>query len=279
MTDRLVIITVAYRSAAVIARMLDSVPLATSSPTELIVVDNSATDDGLAAVLEGREGVRLLRAPDNPGYGAAVNRARALLTSDVDWLVVANPDVTIAPGAIDDLVAAGRRLPRAGALGPLIRDEAGVPYPSARNLPSLRTGIGHSLFVRLWPGNPWSARYRNDRSIVERSTGWLSGAFLLLSREAFDEVGGFDESYFMYFEDVDLGLRLQRAGWTNYYIPSAEVTHVGGASTQLSPRPMIRAHHASAYRYLARKYRAWYLWPLRVALRVGLSLRSRLARG
>jgi N-acetylglucosaminyl-diphospho-decaprenol L-rhamnosyltransferase len=83
----------------------------------------------------------------------------------------------------------------------------------------------------------------------------------------------------MYFEDVDLGRRLTLSGWRNYYVPSARVLHYGARSTSYAPRAMIRAHHRSAYRYLANRYAAWYLWPLRTALRVGLWLRGRISRG
>ena len=133
--------------------------------------------------------------------------------------------------------------------------------------------------MRTWSANPWTRRYRNDWEISERSTDWLSGAFLMLSRDAFDAVGGFDEGYYMYFEDVDLGRRLGCAGWLSWYVPSAAVTHVGAMSTRFAPRSMIVAHHDSAYRFLASKYAAWYLWPVRVALRVGLWVRSRVAKG
>jgi N-acetylglucosaminyl-diphospho-decaprenol L-rhamnosyltransferase len=97
-------------------------------------------------------------------------------------------------------------------------------------------------------------------------------------RSAFEALHGFDESYFMYFEDVDLGKRLHEAGWQNIFVPTASVVHTGAHSTATSADAMRAVHHKSAYQYLARKYRAWYLWPLRVALRVGLALRSRFSR-
>ena len=171
-------------------------------------------------------GVTLLSTGGNIGYGRAANAGVA--ATSADWVVVANPDVVWEPGSLDELLAAAERWPRAGALGPLIREPDGQVYPSARALPTLGRGIGHAVFGWWWPGNPWSVRYRRENEDPrERTAGWLSGSCLLLRRQAFDSVGGFDPAYFMYFEDVDLGERLADAGWLNVYVPSAVVTHTG----------------------------------------------------
>jgi N-acetylglucosaminyl-diphospho-decaprenol L-rhamnosyltransferase len=108
--------------------------------------------------------------------------------------------------------------------------------------------------------------------------GWLSGACLFLRREAFDAVGGFDEGYFMYFEDTDLCQRLATAGWDVVYAPSAVVEHVGGHATSRHLVAMSRAHHDSAYRYLSRQYTGARWGPVRVALRVGLWGRYQASR-
>jgi N-acetylglucosaminyl-diphospho-decaprenol L-rhamnosyltransferase len=97
-------------------------------------------------------------------------------------------------------------------------------------------------------------------------------------RAAFEAIGGFDDSYFMYFEDVDLGARLTQAGWRNLYVPGATVTHLGARSTSTAADAMRAEHHRSAYRYLSRKYAGWYLAPLRGALKVALTLRARFTR-
>jgi N-acetylglucosaminyl-diphospho-decaprenol L-rhamnosyltransferase len=95
-------------------------------------------------------------------------------------------------------------------------------------------------------------------------------------RSAFEQIGGFDEGYFMYFEDVDLGFRFGKAGFRNVYDPAAEVTHSGAHATGRDGGLMIRAHHASARRFLERKYPGVLLWPVRVVLRAGLRVRSDL---
>ncbi|HSY16222.1 MAG TPA: glycosyltransferase family 2 protein, partial [Jatrophihabitantaceae bacterium] len=211
------------------------------------------------------------------GYGRAANAG--VESSTGEWVVIANPDIVWQPGSIDELLAAGRRWPRAGSLGPLIRTGAGEVYPSARALPSLRHGIGHALLGWWWPGNPWTAAYRAERDAPrEREAGWLSGSCLLLRRRAFEQVSGFDPSYFMYFEDVDLGQRLGLRGWQNVYVPSAQVIHTGGHATSRHKSRMAAEHHRSAWQYLSRQYAGWRWLPVRAVIKVGLVARELLSR-
>jgi N-acetylglucosaminyl-diphospho-decaprenol L-rhamnosyltransferase len=190
---------------------------------------------------------------------------------------VANPDLEWADGALDTLLEAAERWPRGGAFGPLIRNPDGTVYPSARLLPSLGKGIGHAVLGRVWPGNPWTTAYKqSDTAVAERTAGWLSGSCLLLRREAFDSVAGFDPRYFMYFEDVDLGDRLSRAGWLNVYVPRAEVVHIQGHSTARASAKMLAAHHDSARRYIGDRHAGWRWAPVRAAVGAGLAVRLRL---
>jgi len=164
----------------------------------------------------------------------ALRRTVEEITPESEFVVVANPDVQWGPRSIDLLLEAAERWPRAGSLGPLIRDPDGSVYPSARHLPSLIRGGMHAVVGPFWKSNPWTAEYRQERTEPsERPVGWLSGSCLLLRRSAFDEVSGFDERYFMYMEDVDLGDRLGRAGWQNVYVPSAEILHDKGHAAGL----------------------------------------------
>ncbi len=251
---------------------LDDFAASLDADVELVVVDNG-DDHAVARRVAERHGGSLLVPGSNVGYGAAANFGAMDATQP--WLVVANPDIVWHPGALAALLDAGDRHPEAGALGPALLNPDGSRYPSARALPSLRQGVGHALFARIWPTNPWTRAYQGAGAAdEERAAGWLSGACLLLRREAFEQVGGFDEGYFMFFEDMDLGARLAAAGWSSVHVPSAQVTHVGGTSWRDRPAGMIRAHHRSAVRFLSRRYPRWYHWPLRTALRVGLGVRQ-----
>lgn len=292
MSDELVVITVTYSPGPHLDRFLASLSHATDRAVTVIMADNGSTDGAPEEALERHPNARLLRTGANLGYGSAVNRAVDEYLKDADYsdfFVVANPDVQWGPRSIDILLEAASRWPRAGAFGPLIRDPDGSVYPSARHQPSLIRGGMHAVVGPFWKSNPWTAAYRQERQDPsERPVGWLSGSCLLLRRSAFEEISGFDERYFMYMEDVDLGDRLVHAGWQNVYVPAAEVLHDKGHSTGRDPARNLAAHHESTYTFLADRYPKWWQGPLRwtikgsLAARAGLVVRSsrrKLAKG
>ncbi|MBS4729034.1 glycosyltransferase family 2 protein [Mycobacterium sp. SM1] len=272
-------VTVTYSPGPHLERFLASLSLATERPLQVLLADNGSTDGAPQAALERYPEVRLLHTGANLGYGTAVNRAIRQLAQDGEvsdeWVIVANPDVQWGPGSIDALLDAAARWPRAATLGPLIREPDGSVYPSARQLPSLVRGGMHAVIGPIWRGNPWSRAYRQEcLAPCERPVGWLSGSCLLVRRAAFDQVGGFDERYFLYFEDVDLGDRLAKAGWLNVYVPSAEVLHHKGHVTRRDPASNLVAHHSSTYIFLADRHSGWWRAPLRWTMRAGLMARS-----
>ena len=276
MTELVAVVTVTYSPGPALEDFLTSLRRATSCELDIVLADNGSVDGSVQAAARDDD-VRLVETGGNVGYGSAANIG--VRQTSAELVVVANPDIVWEPGSLDALIAATRRWPTGGAFGPLIHTPDGVIYPSARQLPSLGRGIGHALFGWWWPTNPWTAAYRVEAEAPrERTAGWLSGSCLLLRRDAFDDVGGFDPGFFMYFEDLDLGDRLGRAGWQNVYVPTAAVTHVGGHATSRNPALMAAEHHRSAWRYLSRRYRGWRWAPVRWALRAGLLARSVMAR-
>mgnify|MGYP000036990201 FL=1 len=279
MTADVRVVVVTYNSEGFLGPFLDSVAESSQREIAVTVSDNGSRDSSLA-IAEGRPGVTVLRNGANLGYGSAANRGAAGAAEE--WLVIANPDVRLTPDCLDTLLEAAERWPTAGVLGPGILTPEGELYPSARLLPSLRRGVGHATLGWVWPSNPWSTAYRNDRGEPrEGVVGWLSGSFMVVHRAAFEAVGGFDEGFFMYFEDVDLCDRLGRQGWTSVYVPQAKVLHVGGHSTTKDPASadlMARTHHRSAYRYLSGRYAGPARAPLRWAIGAGLTVRYGLSR-
>lgn len=187
------------------------------------------------------------------------------------------------------LVAALEDDPGCALCGPLVRTPAGDRYPSVRHFPTLVDATGHALLGLFAPGNRFTRSYQRaelDRAgdTVPVPADWVSGACFLVRRSAFEAVGGFDESYFMYAEDVDLCWRLGRAGWRVAYVPAAEVTHAQGVSTDRHPYRMILEHHRSLLRFAARSTSGWRrgLLPLvafGLAVRTVLATLARAARG
>ena len=274
----LTVVAVTYSPGTHLDRFLSSLTVATDRPVTVVLADNGSVDGAPEEAVQRYPGTRLLRTGGNLGYGTAVNRAVATLPGDEEFVLVANPDVMWSPGSIDALLDAARRWPRAAALGPLIRDPDGAVYPSARHLPSLIRGGMHAVVGFVWKTNPWTTTYRQQHlEPSERAVGWLSGSCLLIRRSAFAAVGGFDERYFMYMEDVDLGDRFGRAGWLNVYVPGSEVLHDKGHSTGRDPARNLRAHHDSTYIYLSDRHSGWWRAPLRWTMRAALRVRSRAA--
>ncbi|GAB3296197.1 glycosyltransferase family 2 protein [Parasphingorhabdus pacifica] len=274
--DDVAVVIVTYSPGETLERFLDTLATATSRTPRVVLADNGSTDGAPEKAAE-RPGVDLVPTGANLGYGGAANRGAAELDDSYGWIVVANADLEWAPESLDELLSAADRWPRGGAFGPLITEPDGSVYPSARLLPSVGRGAGHALLGKVWPGNPWTREYRQSEARpAERTAGWLSGSCLLMRREAFDSITGFDPRYFMYFEDVDLGDRLAKAGWLNVYVPSAAIMHIGGHSTSQASTRMLAEHHRSAYRYLSDRYRGLRWAPLRLLLRAALAVRSRI---
>jgi N-acetylglucosaminyl-diphospho-decaprenol L-rhamnosyltransferase len=273
----LTVVVVTYSPGELLDTFLTTLATATSRSYRVVIADNGS-DDGWPQRCAQRPDVDLVETGGNVGYGSAANIGAADRAGG-GWLVVANPDISWHPGSLDAMLQAAENWPQGGSFGPAIVTPDGALYPSARALPSLGRGIGHALAGWWWPSNPWTASYRNEQGPpTEGPCGWLSGSCLLLRRGAFEQVGGFDTSYFMYFEDVDLAARLTAAGWQNIYVPDSIVGHAGGHATARVPAAMQRAHHRSAYQYLSRAYPGWRWMPVRIMLAAGLIGRYAVAR-
>lgn len=274
----LAVVVVSYQSTEVLSTFLASLEKSSVVPSEVVIVDNSP-DVMKSPQSKTLPKIAVIHRPDNPGYGSAVNIGVDSLGETIEWVVICNPDIVVHPDTLHALLDVASSQPSAGALGPAIFNEDGSLYPSARALPTLGVGIGHALLGIVWPTNPWTIAYRGDyRSENVRESGWLSGSFQLVKRDAFARAKGFDGGYFMFFEDVDLGWRLGEEGYRNLYVPQARATHLGGHSTKQSHQAMIRAHHDSAMRFITKRYPGALWWPLRALIGLGLSLRERILR-
>lgn len=249
---------VTYNSGAFIGDCLRTLDACTAGVTyEAIVVDNASTDGTADLVAAAFPDVRLVRRETNGGLAVAVNEGARLACGDI--LVWANPDIRFEEDALTPIVRFLRERPDVGALGPKLVDPDGSVQLSCRQFPGFRTAVfnRYSLATRLLPWNPISRAYLMtdfDHTTV-RGVDWVSGAFMALPRRVFDELGGLDEGYFLYNEDVDLCQRVHRAGYRVIYFPEARVVHHIGGSSRHAPLRMIVARHRSMWRYYTRYFR------------------------
>lgn len=226
---------------------------------EIVVVDNStrgATNEALA----GEADVMVLESAVNGGFGAGVNLGVARARSAA--VLVCNPDVELRPGALQALIA--RLDDDVAIVAPSLYDATGRRRPGARPLPTLATSAPWALLGLLAPGNGLARRHRQRQQarVVEGRACWVPGTCLLVRRDAFEQVGGFDEAFFLYLEEVDLCRRLGEQGWRVVVEPSAEVVHAGGVSTAQRRTRSVLAYHASLWRYLDKSTRG----PARIVL-------------
>jgi N-acetylglucosaminyl-diphospho-decaprenol L-rhamnosyltransferase len=247
------VVLVTYESAGDLAACLGSLPAA-AGPHELevVVVDNASRD--ASAEVARRLGVKVLENPANLGLSRAIDIGAAATAAP--WLLLVNPDTRLAPGSLARLVETAAADPTIGCVGPHLRNSDGSEYPTGRRFPSILVGAVHAALGTVWPGNPATRRYH--LTDLDRSrpvpVDWVSGACMLLRREAYEAVGRFDAGYFLYFEEMDFCLRLARAGWRVVYDPGAEVIHILGGSTRSAPYRKVWNHHRSALRFYRRRY-------------------------
>ena len=252
-------------------------------PPHVVVVDNGSSDGSAAALARALPAVTVLDPGANLGYARAANLGIA--ATDAPVVAVCNPDLEVREGTAGALLGRLDAEADLGAVGPKICNTNGTVYPSARSVPRLRDAVGHGLLGLVWPTNPFTRRYRQldaDPS-RRRDVDWVSGAAVWLRRDALTSVGGWDERYFMYVEDVDLCWQLRQRGWRVGYEPGAVVTHVQGAATARHPYRMIAEHHRSLYRFASKRWRGARRLALPLAaaflvLRAGLAMAEHALR-
>ncbi|WP_094028328.1 glycosyltransferase family 2 protein [Nocardia cerradoensis] len=237
---------VTYQSAEDLPGFLETLPAAVEPYTvDVVGIDNVSTDRSAEIVEEF--GGRVIRNTRNVGLAAAINQGAA--ATDRQWILVANPDTKLTPGSIAALIETAKTDDRIGMIGPRILRLDGEPYPSGRRFPSLAVGIAHALLGGTWPNNPATRRYFGTPVTEVSDVDWISGCCMLFRREAFEAVGGFDDRYFLYFEETKMALDMHRGGWRVVLDPRVEIRHREGGSMRSAPFRKVRSHHRSALRF------------------------------
>jgi len=245
------------------------------SSVETIVVDNASEDGSLEMVRAEHPHVIAVANEANLGFGAGNNRA--IERTSGRYVLFLNSDTIVTAGALDGLIAYADTRPDAAVFGPKLLNEDGSLQYSCRSFPNLGTGFFRNTPLgRLFPAN----RFSNDYLLKDwdhaspRDVDWVSGSALMIRRAMLLDLGGFDEKFFMYCEDVDLCYRAHLLGARVAYFPGAVIYHMIGRASDLVPTRMTYEFHKSMYRFYVKHYRGATPRWIRPMIVPGLILRA-----
>jgi N-acetylglucosaminyl-diphospho-decaprenol L-rhamnosyltransferase len=220
---------------------------------EVFVVDNGSGDDSVAAVRAAFPAVVVIEVGRNAGFGAANNLAIARATGE--FVLLLNTDAFVRPGAVAALVGYLRDHPRTAVVGPRLLNADGSLQRSCYKFPSpARAFCEHALLTAAFPNNRLLGDYRAWPHDAEREVEFVIGACMLVRRSAIEQVGGFDERFFMYSEETDWCRRFRDAGWAVAFTPAAEVVHLNGGSGRRQPDRVFNEFRLSAERYVRKHH-------------------------
>jgi N-acetylglucosaminyl-diphospho-decaprenol L-rhamnosyltransferase len=235
-----------------------------SSDVETIMIDNSSSDGSPEFVRENFPGVKLIHNHQNLGYAKANNQG--IKEARGEFILLLNPDTVILPRAMDILRDEMRLNPTVGAVGPALL--------SGKNRFQVSFGREITFYHELLQKSLLNHFYRRKLKKMKkkREVGWLSGACILARKRVLDEVGFFDEDFFLFFEDIDLCRRIREKGWKLIFIPQAEIFHAGGGSTAKLKRLSLYHYRQSQITYYTKHGSNLSIFLLRIYLRINFAL-------
>ena len=243
--------------------------------SEIFLVDNASSDGSVAAVRAAFPQVHCIENPRNTGFGAANNLA--MKEARGEFLLLLNSDAFPKPGAISHLVTSLQTQSEAGVAGPRLLNADGSLQLSCFKFPTpLRCWMENLWLSAALPRHPKIGDYRLWPHDAERRVDSIIGACMLVRRSVYEQVGGFDERFFMYSEETDWQWRMQKAGWGVAFTPKSEVTHLAGVSGA-SEKPRISRYFFESLDWYVYKNHGWLgLISVRLAMVIGCGLRALL---
>ncbi len=257
------IIIVTYNSKKFIQRCINS--LLASLPNlarEIIVVDNASQDGSIDLVRKDFPEIKLISNIRNLGYAKACNQG--IKEAKGRYIFILNPDTGLSEGSLEGMIKFMDEHHRYGILGPKLLDKDGKMQFSCRAFPSYSTAFfnRYSLLTKIFPKSKYAERYLKTSwphdSIQE--TDWVSGAAMLIRKDCLNQIGNFDEDFFMYCEDIDICQRAKKNGWQVFYYPCLAFTHFIGGSIRNTSHLTIIWHHRSIWRYYKKYLKANIFW-------------------
>ena len=277
MTDVSVVI-VSYRNRGVLERCVAALAGDTgrTASREVIVVDQASGDGSVDWLKAEHPDVRVVALPENVGFGAGNNRGAAV--AEGRWLLLLNSDAFVLHGAIDELVRFGDARPDVGVVGPRLLWPDGRLQRSCRRFPTVFRLATEYLYLRKLASRSriFNGFYYADFAHDEAwRVDWVTGACLLVRRDLYERLGGFDEAFFLYSEEVDLLYRARQVGAETWYDPAAEVVHEWGGTAGLASVMTLEEIARSHVRYLAKHRSTAVAGRARSVILAGLRLRAR----
>jgi hypothetical protein len=250
-------VTVNYNAGPLLRGLVESL-VGQAGLVRVVVVDNASSDDSLAFLDTAHPGVTVVRNPANRGFGTACNQGAAAASGR--YLLFINPDCRVPAGALQRMVAVLEAHPEAGMLGPLVLNSDGSEQRGCRRfLPDPKRALMRVLGMHKADAQGRVAGFDlTGTPLPDKPTPVeaISGACLLIRRELFERIGGWDESYFLHCEDLDLCMRVQRDGTKVLFVPDVSVSHVQGASSRGRPVFVLWHKHRGMWRYYRKFLRA-----------------------
>jgi N-acetylglucosaminyl-diphospho-decaprenol L-rhamnosyltransferase len=273
------VVIVSYRCRGLLRDCLDSLRGAPPSDRgmRVIVVDNGSADGTVEMVGSDYPEIELIANQSNLGFAAATNLG--IRSGEAPYALALNPDTRVRPGALDMMLAAMESHPEVGVAGPrLVLEDGSFDHAARRSFPTPLSALGHFTGVGRRPRAPAALTAYRAPEVESGPVDAVNGAFMLMRRAALERVGGFDEGYWMYMEDLDLCYRLAEAGWITWYEPAATAVHHKGGTTGPYRTPRLNwAFHKGMYRFYRRHYAQQRSWILNAAVYAGIGLKLAVA--
>jgi len=266
------IVIVSYQSPQLLRECLTSLrEHAPSVPTRIFVVDNGSTDGTIEMLRRDFPEVELFASAENLGFSKANNLA--IRRGSGRYVLVLNPDTRLVENALDPLAALMEARPKVAVCGCRLELEDGTfDHAAKRTFPTPLGALAHFTGVGRRPGAPSRLAQYRAPEVDSGPVDAVNGAFMLIRRAALEEVGSFDEGFWMYMEDLDLCYRLKQGGWVVWYEPTVTVVHVKGGTAGKVRAPRLNyAFHYGMYRFYRKHYAPVQARPLNAIIYAGIA--------